>query len=124
MRTMPAKSSRVMVAVTDLTEVLVLRRLLRDTPYLLDAMPSRFQVLRALSERQYSVVITDDIDVDGISGAKLLAEVARLQPFALSILLADKDRKHGLIDDTGNDRLRVAFRPYFASQVQAVLLEQ
>jgi HD-GYP domain-containing protein (c-di-GMP phosphodiesterase class II) len=122
---MPVKSSRVMVAVADLTEVLVIRRLLRDTPYLVDVVRSRTHLERALEDRQYSVVITDDHHVEGMSGAALLDEVARVQPKALRILLADKDRKHELLTDVGRDeQFRVAFRPYFAAQMQALLLQQ
>jgi HD-GYP domain-containing protein (c-di-GMP phosphodiesterase class II) len=121
---MPELSPRVLLAVADLTEVLVLRRLLRDMPVFVDVARSGFHALRAMSNHSYAAIITDDDKLEGMSGRKLLAEVARAQPEALRILLADKEQRRDLADGVGTGKFRVAFRPYFASHIRSVLIER
>jgi HD-GYP domain-containing protein (c-di-GMP phosphodiesterase class II) len=104
---------RVLVVVAELTEVLVLRRLLRDTPFLVEVVRTPAQAKRALRERAMSVVISDD--------AELIALAGRVQASALRILLADKERQAQL--GVGSGQLHVVYRPYFAARVSALVRE-
>src|SRR3954447_5479931 len=86
------KSMSVLI-VARVDDILVLRRLLRDSSYRVDPATSATQALRAISQHAYSAVIADDEALTGISGSKLLSSVQELQPGALRILIARRERR-------------------------------
>ncbi|HEX6837431.1 MAG TPA: hypothetical protein VF334_12715, partial [Polyangia bacterium] len=88
----PTKSLAVLIAAR-VDDILVLRRLLRDTSYRVDPATSATQALRALTQHTYNAVIADDEALVGITGAKLLSSVEELQPTALRVLIARRERR-------------------------------
>jgi len=68
------KSLAVLIAAR-VDDILVLRRLLRDTSYRVDPATSATQALRAITQHSYAAVIADDEALVGISGSKLLSSV-------------------------------------------------
>src|SRR6266700_225326 len=73
---MVEKSLTVLIA-GRVDDILVLRRLLRETSYRVDPATSATQALRAISQHAYTAVIADDEALVGITGPKLLASGAR-----------------------------------------------
>ena len=120
---MADKMLRVLVAAADTSDLLVLRRLLRDTPYHVEAARSAAQALKALAERKYAAVVTDDERLAGMSGPQLLADVEKMQPEALRFLIIINERRQQLAAPARAGRFRVFVRPFFAPHVRAALLE-
>jgi putative nucleotidyltransferase with HDIG domain len=120
---MPEKSLRVLYAAAEVTDLILLRRLLRDTPYHIDAARTAALALKTLDYRKYAALIADDERLPGMSGAQLLAEVERCQPHVLRILLARIERVKMLTPAARAGRYRLIVRPNFASHVHAALLE-
>src|SRR5215203_2859553 len=93
----PPAPPRVLIAADDVSDLLLFRRLLRDTPYTVDAVRSASQALMALAKREYAAVVVDDERLPDMAGAQLLLEVERTQRAALRILLARSERAPALI---------------------------
>ena len=89
---MVEKSLAVLIA-GRVDDILVLRRLLRDTSYRVDPATSATAALRALTQHSYHAVVADDDALVGISGAKLLSSVEELQPAARRVLIASRPRR-------------------------------
>ena len=100
----------------------MLRRLLRDTSYRVDPATSATQALRAITQHTYSAVIADDEALVGIAGAKLLSSVEELQPSALRILIARRERRPQLANAALAKKYQLFVRPYFAAPVRDALL--
>lgn len=58
-------------------DVLVLRRLLRETSYRVDGVTGATQALRAITQHSYSAVVADDDQIQGLSGAKSCCRTSR-----------------------------------------------
>jgi HD-GYP domain-containing protein (c-di-GMP phosphodiesterase class II) len=115
------KSLSVLIAAR-VDDILVLRRLLRDTSYRVDPATSATQALRAISMHSYSAVVADDDALVGISGSKLLSSVEELQPTALRILIARRERRPQLANAALQKKYQLFVRPYFAAPVRDALL--
>jgi response regulator RpfG family c-di-GMP phosphodiesterase len=115
------KSLAVLIAAR-VDDILVLRRLLRDTSYRVDPATSATQALRAISMHAYNAVIADDEALVGISGAKLLSSVEELQPTALRCLIARRERRPQLANAALAKKFQLFVRPYFAAPVRDALL--
>ncbi|MGZ3405685.1 MAG: HD domain-containing phosphohydrolase [Polyangia bacterium] len=115
------KSLAVLIAAR-VDDILVLRRLLRDTSYRVDPATSATQALRAISMHAYNAVIADDDALMGISGAKLLSSVEELQPTALRVLIAKRERRPQLANAALGKKYQLFVRPYFAAPVRDALL--
>jgi putative nucleotidyltransferase with HDIG domain len=120
---MSPPAPRVLIAHDDVSELLVLRRLLRDTPYLVDTVRSSSQALRALGEHEYAAVVADDERLADMPGAHLLAEVERMQRTALRILLARRERFPALAQAAQDARYQLIARPFFAKPLVQSLVE-
>jgi HD-GYP domain-containing protein (c-di-GMP phosphodiesterase class II) len=118
---MVEKSLSVLIAAR-VDDILVLRRLLRETSYRVDPATSATQALRAISQHAYTAVIADDEALMGISGQKLLSSVEELQPSALRILIARRERRPQLANLALAKRFQLFVRPYFAAPVRDALL--
>src|SRR5947207_8157874 len=112
---MVEKSLSVLIAAR-VDDILVLRRLLRETSYRVDPATSATQALRAISQHAYTAVIADDEALQGISGVKLLSSVEELQPSALRILIARRERRAQIAKET--KKVQLFLRPYFAAPVR------
>jgi len=117
----PTKSLAVLIAAR-VDDILVLRRLLRDTSYRVDPATSATQALRALTQHSYNAVIADDEALVGITGAKLLSSVEELQPTALRVLIARRERRPQLANLALGKKFQLFVRPYFAAPVRDALL--
>ena len=115
------KSLAVLIA-AQVDDILVLRRLLRDTSYRVDPATSATQALRAITMRSYNAVIADDEALVGISGSKMLSSVEELQPTALRILIARRERRPALANAALQKKYQLFVRPYFAAPVRDALL--
>src|SRR5262245_14565126 len=113
---------RALIVDDDVSSLLVLRRLLRETPYLVDTVRSASQALTALAAREYAAVVSDDERLPARNGAALLAEVAKLRPRALRVLLARPERTVALADLARNGRFQLIERPFYAKPLVATLL--
>ena len=116
-------SPRVLVADDDVSDLLVLRRLLRDTPYAVDTVRSASQALMALGKNEYAAIVADDERLPDMPGAMLLLEAERLQPRALRILLTRPERTAALTDGAKQARYQLIARPFFAKPLMASLVE-
>jgi response regulator RpfG family c-di-GMP phosphodiesterase len=121
MAEIPQKTLAVLIAAR-VDDILVLRRLLRDTSYRVDPATSATQALRAISMHTYTAVIADDEALVGISGAKLLSSVEELQPRCLRVLIARRERRPQLANAALAKRYQLFVRPYFAAPVRDALL--
>jgi HD-GYP domain-containing protein (c-di-GMP phosphodiesterase class II) len=124
MHDMSPEAPRVLIADDDVSDLLVLRRLLRETPYIIDTVRSASQALRALTERTYAAVVADDDRLPDLSGTQLLYEAERAQPKALRILLARPERAPQLVGAAQQARYQLIARPFFAKPLVASLVEQ
>ncbi len=115
------KSLAVLIA-AKVDDILVLRRLLRDTSYRVDPATSATQALRAITQHAYGAVVVDDEALVGISGSKLLSSVEELQPSALRILIARRERRPQLANAALQKKFQLFVRPYFAAPVRDALL--
>jgi HD-GYP domain-containing protein (c-di-GMP phosphodiesterase class II) len=115
------KSLAVLIAAR-VDDILVLRRLLRDTSYRVDPATSATQALRAITMHAYNAVIADDDALQGIAGAKLLSSVEELQPTALRVLIAGRERRPKLANAALQKKYQLFVRPYFAAPVRDALL--
>jgi response regulator RpfG family c-di-GMP phosphodiesterase len=120
---MPEKSLRVLVAIGEVSELLLVRRLLRDTPYTVDAVRGPNAALRALCAQEYAAVVVDDERLPEMPGAKLLAEAKNVQPRALRVLLARKERVPALQPGAKQNGYRILARPFFAPHLRIALLD-
>ena len=118
---MVEKSLAVLIA-APVDDILVLRRLLRETSYRVDPATSATQALRAITQHSYGAVIADDDALTGISGAKLLSSVEELQPGAKRILITKRERRPQLANQALQGRFQLFVRPYFAAPVRDALL--
>jgi response regulator RpfG family c-di-GMP phosphodiesterase len=116
-------SPHVLIANDDVAELLVFRRLLRDTPYTVHAVRSAGQALAALGKQDFAAVIADDERLPDMAGAALLSEVERTRPAVLRILLARPERTDALLEGANLRRYQLIARPFFAKPVVATLLE-
>jgi putative two-component system response regulator len=114
---------RVLIADDDVSGLLVLRRLLRDTPYIVDAVRSASQALQAFAQHEYAAVVADDERLPDMPGASLLAEVERLQRSALRILLARQERFPALAQGAQDARYQLIARPFFAKPLVTSLTQ-
>jgi HD-GYP domain-containing protein (c-di-GMP phosphodiesterase class II) len=105
-----------LLCVAPVDDVLVLRRLLRDSTYHVHAATTSSAALRALSDGPWHAVLVDD-DV------KLLEEVERRSPDALRILMAKSERRAMLSSGAQTGRYVLVLRPYFATRVREILGE-
>lgn len=103
-------------------DVLVLRRLLRETSYRVDGVTGATQALRAITQHSYSAVVADDDQIQGLSGAKLLSHVEELQPGALRLLIAPRERRPQLANQSLSGRFQLFVRPYFAAPIRDALV--
>jgi response regulator RpfG family c-di-GMP phosphodiesterase len=107
----------------DVGELMVLRRLLLDTPYVIHAARSAGQALALARKQALAAVVADDERLPDMTGAALLAEIERLQPDALRILIARPERGPALVQSAQARRYQLVVRPYFAKPVLASLSE-
>jgi len=120
---MTPPAPRVLVADDDVSDLLVLRRLLRDTSYTVDTVRSASQALMSLTQHEYAAVVVDDERLPDMPGALLLAEVERVQKRALRILLARSERAPSLLPAAEQARYQLITRPFFAKPLVASLVE-
>jgi len=120
---MSSPPPRVLIAHDDVSELLVLRRLLRDTPYHVDTVRSASQALKVLGEHEYAAVVADDERLADMPGASLLVEVERMQRTALRILLARRERFSSLAQGAQDARYQLIARPFFAKPLVQSLVE-
>ena len=118
----PVEKSLAVLIAARVDDILVLRRLLRDTSYRVDPATSATQALRAITQHAYAAVIADDEALVGIAGAKLLSSVEELQPSALRILVARRERRPQLANAALAKKYQLFVRPYFAAPVRDALL--
>src|SRR5215475_4404855 len=118
---MVEKSLSVLIAAR-VDDILVLRRLLRDSSYRVDPATSATQALRAITMHTYNAVIVDDEALVGISGSKVLSSVEELQPTALRVLIARRERRPQLANAALQKKYQLFVRPYFAAPVRDALL--
>jgi response regulator RpfG family c-di-GMP phosphodiesterase len=118
---MVEKSLAVLIAAR-VDDILVLRRLLRDSAYRVDPATSATAALRALTQHRYHAVVADDDALVGISGAMLLSSVEELQPAARRVLVATRERRPQLANQALAGRFVLFVRPYFAAPVRDALL--
>ncbi len=118
---MVEKSLAVLIAAR-VDDILVLRRLLRDTSYRVDPATSATQALRAITMHAYNAVIADDEALEGIAGVKLLSSVEELQPTALRVLITSRERRPKLANAALQKKYQLFVRPYFAAPVRDALL--
>lgn len=111
-----AEKSLRLLCVAPVDDVLVLRRLLRDTSYHVIPAAGQAQALRCLADGPWHAVLSDD-------DPKLLEEVERRHPNALRILLAKADRRPKLVAAAHAGRFVLALRPYFATRVRELLAD-
>jgi response regulator RpfG family c-di-GMP phosphodiesterase len=105
----------------EVSDLLLLRRLLRDTVFTVDTVRSAGQALQMLGERDYAVVITDDERLSDMPGPLLLAEVGRTRPAALRVLLAGPERAGALAEGARVGAYQLIERPFFAQPLLATL---
>ncbi len=120
---MPGKSVRVLIAFADTSDLLLLRRILRETPYIPETARSATAALRAMCGHQYAAIITDDERLPGMPGAKLLAEASNVQPGALRVLLVRSERMAALETASRAGAYVTLPRPFFSPGLRAALLE-
>jgi response regulator RpfG family c-di-GMP phosphodiesterase len=114
---------RVLIADDDVSDLLVLRRLLRDTPYSVDTVRSASQAIVALGQREYAAVVADDERLPDMAGAALLLEAERVQKSALRILLSRGERTQALLPAAEEAQYQLIARPFFAQPLVASLVE-
>ena len=118
---MVEKSLAVLIAAR-VDDILVLRRLLRDSSYRVDPATSATQALRAITMHTYNAVVVDDEALVGITGSKVLSSVEELQPSALRVLIARRERRPQLANAALQKKYQLFVRPYFAAPVRDALL--
>jgi response regulator RpfG family c-di-GMP phosphodiesterase len=120
---MTSAGLRVLVADDEVSDLLVMKRLLRETPYAVDTVRSASQAIEALANKTYAAVIVDEERLSDMTGAQLLAHVEKLQPTARRILLAQPEHADALRANELSGRYQVIARPFFARPLVASLLE-
>ncbi|HJZ86607.1 MAG TPA: HD domain-containing phosphohydrolase [Polyangia bacterium] len=113
----------VLIADDDVAELLLFRRLLRDTPYVVHTVRSASQALLALGKQDFAAVVADDERLPDMSGAALLAEIEHARPAVLRILLARSERISALLEGAQIRRYQLIARPFFAKPVMTTLIE-
>jgi HD-GYP domain-containing protein (c-di-GMP phosphodiesterase class II) len=114
---------QVLVACDDVADLLVFRRLFRDTAWNVVAVRSGNQALAALGKGEFQAVIADDDRIPDMQGADLLASVASNRPDALRILLVRNERIPELLDAANSGLFQLVARPFFAKPVKDLLVE-
>jgi HD-GYP domain-containing protein (c-di-GMP phosphodiesterase class II) len=115
----PSELPRALFVADDVSELLVFRRLLRDTSYVVETVRSAGQALERLEQRDYAAVITDDERLSDLSGIELLRQVERLRPTALRILLVASERTLG--PGVADGLCQAIVRPFIAKPLLAAL---
>jgi len=99
----------------DLSELLVLRRLVLDTAFGVETARNTNHAVELLATHRYAAVIIDDaLEADA---EDLLRDVTLRSPHMLRVLL---ERDSTLIAPPETERIR---RPYYAARLRAVLSE-
>jgi HD-GYP domain-containing protein (c-di-GMP phosphodiesterase class II) len=119
---MPALQPRILIAADEVSELLVFRRLLRDTPYRIDIVRSANQGMSAVASREYAAVIAIE-ELPDLPGARLLAEAERNRPGGLRILLTRDARRTSLVAGARAGRYKLFARHMFARPMLALLLD-
>src|SRR5215471_15938491 len=114
---------QVLVACDDVADLLVIRRLFRDTSWNVVAVRSGNQALTALGKQDFQAVIADDDRLPDMAGADLLSTAAAHRPDALRILLVRNERVPELLDGANAGLFQLVTRPFFAKPVKDLLLE-
>jgi hypothetical protein len=107
---------RILLISRQLSELLMFRRLLRDTPFTVDAVRRASEAIERMSRRAYRAVVVDDDSQDGRFGAELLAEAVARAPQALRILVGRPGSA-----PPGDEGLHVIERPFVAQPLLALL---
>src|SRR5204863_304924 len=98
---MPA-APRVLIADDDVSDLLVLRRLLRDTPYSIDTVRSASQAVMALAEREYAAMVAAKAGHSSGHGARVSALAGVLaKETGLSGAALDAVEDAALVHDVG-----------------------
>ncbi len=117
-------SSRVLVVSAELSDLLVVRRLVLETEHSVETARSAKQALALLRDRHFDVVIADDFGVKDGGGEHLLDEIADRDPATLRILVTQ-----GVIQGVAHEqalhdeRMFRVSRPYYAQALRALLTE-
>lgn len=114
---------RVLVAAGDVSDLLVMRRLLRDTPYRIDSVRSAEEALKAISTRSYTAVIADDEGLPDLAGSRLLEAVARRNAAALRLLITRPERAANLRQGMRAGQYILCQRPYFSKPLVEALTQ-
>ena len=114
---------QVLVACDDVADLLVFRRLFRDTNWNVVAVRSGNQALAALGKVEFQAVIADDDRIPDMAGADLLSTVASNRPEAVRILLVRNERVPELLDAAKSGLFQLVARPFFAKPVKDLLVE-
>src|SRR5262249_38062546 len=109
---------RLLVASEEISDLLLLRRLLRATPYTIDTARSGSQAMAMLAENEYAAVVADEQRLVDVTGANLLHAVRRSRPHVLCILIAGEEQPQRPSEDP---LLAVVHRPFFARPLVAAL---
>jgi response regulator RpfG family c-di-GMP phosphodiesterase len=113
---------RVLIVDDDVSDLLVIRRLLRETQYTVDTVRTASQAIGALGQKEFAAVVADDERLPDMAGAALLAEVKRAQKSALRVLLARPERTAALADAARDGAYQLIERPFFAKPLVATLV--
>ncbi len=104
---------RVLVVSEKIDDLLMMRRLVLQTPFSVEAARSAAQALELLKTRRFAAIISDEL-LRG--GAQLLEQVAVLRPEMLRVLLGSTDVDRGA--PAGAHRMP---RPYYARPLTTLL---
>jgi cyclic di-GMP phosphodiesterase len=114
---------QVLVACDDVADLIVFRRLFRDTPWNVVAVRSGNQALTALGKQEFQAIIADDDRLPDMGGSDVLGAAAANRPDALRILLVRNERVPELLDAANAGLFQLVARPFFAKPVKDLLVE-
>jgi response regulator RpfG family c-di-GMP phosphodiesterase len=117
---MPQSPPRVLFVDDDVSELLVLRRLCRETPYTVDTVRSASQAIDLLAMRDYAAVVIDPARVTDLPLSTLLRRVDELRPGALRVLLDAGGRAEAWAPEVGRGWQLIP-RPFIARPLLATL---
>src|SRR5262249_3264727 len=109
---------QVLVACDDVADLIVFRRLLRDTPWNVVAVRSGNQAMAAMAKQEFQAVIADDDRIHDMGGADVLATAEQTRPEALRILLVRNERVPELLEAAKSGMFQLVARPFFAKPVR------